>query len=358
MTWASPAGPLLSLPGLSNQILTVLFTALALFALLWGFERYRTTFSRTELGVSVLVAVGLLLVAFAPGLVGAFSDLVNIESRFIFVQIIANAVFLLFILYLIAAVSSSHSTIGELTRGVTAQQAPANTEYVNKKTLYVVIPAYNEENTIGDVLGSLPDTVDGHTVRAVVVSDGSEDRTAQVAREYDAIVVEHPLNQGQGGSLKTGFQIAMRHSADIVVTMDADGQHPADQLPEMVAPITADEADYVLGSRYRGEDQSSNSLARQSGIRVFTWLINRLAKTDITDCTNGYRAVRGTRLPDLTLTEERFSAPELIIESRKNGLRIQEIPVTIREREAGETKKPKLGYAIGLMRTIFITWIR
>ncbi len=358
MTWASPAEPLLSLPGLNNQILTVLFTALALFALFWGFERYRTTFSRTELGVSVLVALGLLLVAFAPGLVGAFSDLVNIESRFIFVQIIANAVFLLFILYLVAAVSSSHSTIGELTRGVTTQQAPPNTEDINKKTLYVVIPAYNEENTIGDVLESLPDTVDDHTVRAVVVSDGSEDRTSQVAREYDAIVVEHPLNQGQGGSLKTGFQIAMRHSADIVVTMDADGQHPADQLPEMVAPITADEADYVLGSRYRGEDQSGNSVTRQSGIRVFTWLINRLAKTDITDCTNGYRAVRGTRLPDLTLTEERFSAPELIIESRKNGLRIREVPVTIREREAGETKKPKFGYAIGLMRTIFITWIR
>ena len=359
MTVASSAGPLLALPGLSNQALTLLFTALALFALLFGFERYRTTFSRTELGVSIAVALGLLLIAFAPGVIGAVGNLLNIESTFLFIQILVNAVFLLLILYLIDAVSTSQATVGELTRGVTAQQAPdPSTVEDDGNTLYAVIPAYNEEDTIGGVLDSLPDTVDGHTVTPVVVSDGSEDRTTQVARQYDAIVVEHPINQGQGGSLKTGFRIAITHGADIVVTMDADGQHPADQLPELVAPITADEADYVLGSRYRGEDQSGNSMTRQSGIWAFTWLINRLAKTDITDCTNGYRAIRGSQLPELTLTEERFSAPELIIESRKNGLRIREVPVTIREREAGETKKPKLGYAIGLMRTIFITWIR
>jgi hypothetical protein len=83
-----------------------------------------------------------------------------------------------------------------------------------------------------------------------------------------------------------------------------------------------------------------------------------MARTDISDCTNGFRAIRGSRLGELTLTEERFSAPELIIESRKNGLRITEVPVTISEREAGETKKPGLGYAVGLTRTILVTWIR
>lgn len=357
MALVSATGLLVSVPGMSNRLLALLFTALAVFVLLWGLERYRTTFSRVELGVSVLVAVGLLVVAFAPGVIRATGELLNIESRFL-VQIGANTVFVVLILYLVSAVSTSRATIGELTCGVTAQQAPDPPDEPGEETLYAVIPAYNEEDSIGDVLSSLPDSVDGHTVSAVVVSDGSADRTAQVARQYDAIVVEHPLNQGQGGSLKTGFQIALRHGADIVVTMDADGQHPADQLPELVAPITADEADYVLGSRYRGEDQSGNSMTRKSGIHVFTWLINRLAKTDISDCTNGYRAIRGSRLHELELIEARFSAPELIIEARKNDLRIKEVPITIREREAGETKKPKLGYAVGLMRTILVTWIR
>ena len=349
---------LVSLPGLSNQNLTLLFTAIALFSLFWGFKRYRTTFSKAELAVSTLVAIGLFVIAFAPGLVETFGDIVNIERRFILIQIGVNTVFVLLILYLVSAVSNSQTTIGDLTRGVTVQQVSRPTEKIDEKTIFVVIPAYNEEGTVGDVLSSLPERVNGHSLTAVVISDGSEDQTANVARECDAIVVEHPINQGQGGSLKTGFEIALQHSADIVVTMDADGQHPADQLPELVAPITADEADYVLGSRYRGEDQSDNSVTRQSGIIVFTWLINRLANTDITDCTNGYRAIRGSMLANLTLSEERFSAPELIIESRKNGLRISEVPVTIREREGGETKKPKLGYAVGLMRTILITWIR
>lgn len=358
MTYGTSFEPLIATIGLDNPILTVLFTGLAVFVSLWGFERYRTTFSRTELGVSALVASGLLLLALAPGLIGTLGELVNIDSRFILVQISVNAIFLLFLLYLVSAISTNQTTIAELTRGVTVQQAADISVGDAEQTIYIVIPAYDEADTISSVLDALPDTVDSHAIRAVVVSDGSEDRTTQIARKHDAIVVEHPLNQGQGGSLKTGFQIAIRHDADIVVTMDADGQHPIDQLPELVDPITADEADYVFGSRYRGEDKSGNSLTRQSGIWVFTWFINRLAKTNITDCTNGYRAICGTKLKQLTLTEERFSAPELIIEARKNGLRIKEIPVTIHEREAGETKKPKLGYAFGLIRTIVITWIR
>lgn len=337
--------------------LTVLLVLLALAVLLWGFERYRTTFSRTELGIAVLIALGLLSVSVLPDVFVVLADLLNVSETFRAVQIAVNAAFVFLLLYVVSSINDNRATVGDLTRKLTVQQASLE-EDAPPESLYVVIPAYNESGTIGGVLASLPETVRGRAVRAVVVSDGSEDRTTRIAREHDAVVVEHPINQGQGGALNTGFEIARRHGAEIVVTMDADGQHPADQLSDLVDPIVTDEADYVLGSRYRGEDASGNSLARQGGIRAFTWLINAMAKTDITDCTNGFRAIRGSRLGDLTLTEERFSAPELIIEARKNGLRIAEVPVTIREREAGETKKPGLGYAVGLARTILVTWIR
>jgi hypothetical protein len=337
--------------------LTVLLVLLAFAVLLWGFERYRTTFSRTELGIAVLIALGLLSVSVLPDVFVVLADLLNVSETFRAVQIAVNAAFVFLLLYVVSSVNDNRATVGDLTRKLTVQQASLE-EDAPPESLYVVIPAYNESGTIGGVLASLPETVRGRAVRAVVVSDGSEDRTTRIAREHDAVVVEHPINQGQGGALNTGFEIARRHGAEIVVTMDADGQHPADQLSDLVDPIVTDEADYVLGSRYRGEDASGNSLARQGGIRAFTWLINAMAKTDITDCTNGFRAIRGSRLGDLTLTEERFSAPELIIEARKNGLRIAEVPVTIREREAGETKKPGLGYAVGLARTILVTWIR
>jgi len=356
VTWLEST-PIGALAGLSNQALALLFFLLGVAALLWGFERYRTTFSRTEFGVALLVGLGLLTVALTPDVFGAIAGLLNLESRFIFIQIFTNVILLTLIFYLISRVNNSRQTINDLTRNLAVQQA-SDAAHLNRQTIFIVIPAYNEADTIGDVLRTLPDRIHDHLVRAIVVSDGSDDATKRVAKQYDAIIVEHPINQGQGGALKTGFDIACQHDADIVVTMDADGQHPADQLPDLVRPIVDGEADYVLGSRYRGRDQSGNSLTRQSGIRVFTWLINRLAKTDITDCTNGFRAIRGPRLEELTLTEDRFSAPELIIESRKKGLRIKEVPVVIHEREAGETKKPKLGYAWGLARTIVMVWIR
>jgi hypothetical protein len=350
--------PLLTNLGIDNQILTFIFFVLAIVIFLWGFERYRTNFSRTELGLSVLLGIGLLFLAFARGFVEIFASIVNIQSRFILVQIGVNITFILIILYLISLITSNQNMINELIRKLTIQKATDAYSEGYKQTIYVIIPAYNEEKTIGSVLDDLPDVISGYRIVPVVVSDGSEDRTTQIASKRDAIVTEHPLNQGQGGSLKTGFQISIRHDADIVVTMDADGQHPVDQLGDLVEPIIADDADYVFGSRYRGRDQSGNSLTRQSGIRVFTYIINLVVKMNITDCTNGYRAIRGSQLKELTLTEERFSAPELIIESRKNGLRIKEVPVTIKERESGESKKPKLRYAFGLMRTIIITWLR
>nr|WP_226377496.1 glycosyltransferase family 2 protein [Haloterrigena turkmenica] len=227
-----------------------------------------------------------------------------------------------------------------------------------ERTIFVVIPAYNEGKTITSVVKSLPDTIRGYTLQPVVVSDGSVDDTAENARYNGTVVVEHLVNQGQGGALKTGFQIALEQEADIVVTMDGDGQHPAEELERLVSPVIDDEADYVMGSRYKGENKTGNGVVRESGIRSFTWLINALTKSEITDCTNGFRAIRASGLEDMKLTEERFSAPELIIEARKNGLRIQEIPITIEERQAGETKKPQLMYAIGLTRAILATWIR
>jgi len=346
-----------ALPGLDNEALTLLFVVLGALALLWGFDRYRTTFSKTEFGLAIALAVGLLTVGLAPGLYGALATAFNLESRFLLIQIFANAAFLFLILYLIGRIGSVRTVVNDLTRELAVEQAPLD-EDPDRRTVYVVIPAYNEADTVGDVLASLPDGVRDHELRAIVVSDGSDDRTRRTAEAHDAIVVEHPLNQGQGGALKTGFEIARKHGADVVVTMDADGQHPVDQLDALVSPVVDGEADYVMGSRYRGRDRSGNSMTRRSGIRAFTWLINRLTKAEITDCTNGYRAIRSSRLGELTLTEERFSAPELIIEARKNGFRIREVPVTIREREAGQTKKPGLGYAVGLARTILVTWIR
>jgi hypothetical protein len=324
--------------------------------LLWGFERYRTQFVKSDLLIAIMFASGLLAVAFAPGLFGKIGAVLDIQRRPLVMSMIANLGLLAFLLYLASVVRSLNADISELTRNLVVDEAPVADG--GQEAIYVVIPAYNEDETIKSVVTSLPDEIRGYHVQPVVVSDGSADNTAEHARYNGTIVVEHPLNQGQGGALKTGFEIAQRDGASIVVTMDGDGQHPVEELERLVSPVVDGEADYVMGSRYIGENYSDNGLVRESGIWAFTRLINLLTKSDITDCTNGFRAIRGSELEHLTLREERFSAPELIIEAQKNGLRVLELPITIEERQAGETKKPQIGYALGLIRTIMATWIR
>lgn len=342
-----------------NIFLKLFLVALALIILTWGFERYRTRFVKADLLIAVGIATGLITFVTIPGVFDRVGALLSIRSRYTTVSLFANLTLLAFVLFLLTKIRETRNDICELTRNLSVDQAPELAQPDGgSDRINVVIPAYNEAATIRPVITSLPEVIRGHPVEPIVVSDASGDNTVREAEINGTVVVEHPLNQGQGGALKTGFEIALQSDAAIVVTMDADGQHPSEELERLVSPIIDDEADYVMGSRYKGANLSRNGFTRKTGIWAFTWLINLLTKADISDCTNGYRAIRGSELKKLRLTEERFSAPELIIEARKHGLRIQEIPITIEERQAGETKKPRLGYALGLTRAIMVTWLR
>lgn len=342
-----------------NIFLIATLLSLALLVFGWNFERYRTRFVKTDLLIGTAFALGLASIAIIPELYDHVGEVFNLDKRYVAVSFIANIALLLAVLYAVSGLHKMRLKLAEMNRSLSIDQAPlADGGPQNKNVIQPVIPAYNEGDTICDVIRSLPDSVADYAVEPIVVSDGSVDDTARKAEINGTTVVEHPVNQGQGGALQTGFEMAHQNEADIVVTMDGDGQHPAEELRNLVKPIIDDEADFVMGSRYMGTDYSGNGLIRRAGIRTFTWVINVLCKAAVTDCTNGFRAIRGSELEDMTLTEEKFSAPELIIEARKHDLRIQEIPITIEERQAGETKKPQLGYALGLTRTILVTWLR
>ena len=222
----------------------------------------------------------------------------------------------------------------------------------------VVMAAYEEGPSVGSVLATLPHTLCGLDVFRIVVDDGSGDDTAAEARDAGAIVGSHVSNLGQGDALRSGFAIATHLGARVVVTMDADGQHDPAELPTLVGPVVAGEADYVQGSRFLGRYDDAGG-ARDLGIRGFTWLIRLLTHAEITDCTNGYRAIDGLALTRLRLVEDRFSAAEILIEAAGRGLRIREVPVHIRSREVGTSKKPRgLGYATGYLGAIVRSWVR
>jgi glycosyltransferase involved in cell wall biosynthesis len=222
----------------------------------------------------------------------------------------------------------------------------------------VVMSALNEGGSVGGVLASLPQALAGLPLQPVVVDDASTDDTAEVAAGAGAIVAVHRQNLGQGDGLRTGFEVAREIGAAVVVTMDADGQHDPAAIGTLVEPVLRDEADYVQGSRFLGVYDDAGGM-RHAGIKGFTTLINTLAGTRITDCTNGYRAIRNSGLARMQLVEDRFSASEIIIEAAASGLRMREVPVHIRSREVGESRKPRgLAYPVGYLAVILRSWGR
>ena len=222
----------------------------------------------------------------------------------------------------------------------------------------VVVPAYNEEDNIGQVLPRIPDSVCGIGTAILVVDDGSRDRTGEIAREYGAAVARHATNLGGGAALRTGYRLMVDSGARIVVTLDADGQHRPEEMERLVGPIADGTVDVAHGSRVLGEAEP-NHVAREMGILVFNRLVSLITRTKVSDCSNGYRAVRATVLPQLVLRQEQFHTSEFMIEAIKRGVPATEVPVTVDRRIHGHSKKPAvLRYGLGFTNAIMRTWLR
>jgi hypothetical protein len=221
----------------------------------------------------------------------------------------------------------------------------------------VVIPALNEESSLPLVLADIPREVEGMDVEVIVVSDGSTDATERVARDHGALVVGRDLRRGQGAAVALGYRVALLRGADIVATLDADGQYDPLELPQLIKPILVGEADVVHGSRVLGQYHAP-VFGRSQGVKVFARLTSLLARSPITDPASGFRAFSADALERLTFRERQFHASEVTVAAAKQGLRVQEVPCTFRERAAGQTKKPPLlRYGLGYARSLVRTWL-
>jgi glycosyltransferase involved in cell wall biosynthesis len=222
-----------------------------------------------------------------------------------------------------------------------------------------VIPAYEEAEALPGLLRRIPDAVwCGIPVAALVVDDGSRDGTAGVARANGARVVSHATNLGGGAALATGFALAVAEGARAVVTMDADGQHLPEEMPALLEPVLDGRAGLAVGSRALGS-ADPNAFARELGIAVFNRLISVLTGSRITDCSNGYRAMRTDVIPQLDLRQRQFHTSEFLIQAIARGIEVVEVPVTVVARTHGATKKPRaLRYGFGFARAIIGTWAR
>ena len=222
----------------------------------------------------------------------------------------------------------------------------------------VVIPAYNEEDNIGQVLPRIPETVCGVATAVLVVDDGSRDDTSEEAAKAGAVVARHVINRGGGAALRTGYRLLAESGALVVVTLDADGQHLPSEMERLVKPVLDDEVDVAHGSRVLGE-ADPNTRSRELGIVFFNRLVSFITRTRVSDCSNGYRAVRTTVLPQLVLRQEQFHTSEFLIEAIKRGIPAKEVPVTVAKRVHGHSKKPAVfRYGLGFANAVVRTWLR
>jgi hypothetical protein len=330
----------------------------------YGLLRYRRGgWSRFGLFLSLLIASGVAVVSVLPQVGEVFTRLFGLQERAF--ALLSFAILLLFglFLYLLNQVQEVSRRSGEIVTGLAVRQyveryISPEEQLSDKREILIIVPAYNEEGGIREVLRKVPKQILGYAVKTVVVDDGSADATEAVALDESFPVVAHIVNRGQGDALRTGFAIAQLERAEIVINLDADGQYKPEEIERLVKPIIEDQADFVLGSRFMGFYEEAGSV-RHVGVVFFSKMISLLTGTRISDCTNGFRAIRVSELHKLDLREDRFNATEIILEALKNKLRFAQVPVTMLSRAAGETKKPpKLAYPLGVFRVIIQTWLR
>jgi glycosyltransferase involved in cell wall biosynthesis len=202
-------------------------------------------------------------------------------------------------------------------------------------TITAVLPAYNEEISIGSVVLRTKQ----HTDRVIVIDDGSTDRTAEVAAMAGAEVIRHPHNMGKGAALKTGFEAAS--GADIIVTLDTDGQHDPDEIPKLIAPILAGEADMVNGSRYLNGSGRNTPAYRRLGQAVLDKATNLNSGLDITDSQSGFRAFAAHAMPAFRFKQTGFGIEsEMLMDAARAGLRIREVEIGVRYDVNCSTENP------------------
>jgi len=226
--------------------------------------------------------------------------------------------------------------------------------------LAIVIPAYNEEPTVAEVIEEIPAEAAGLALEVIVVVDGARDATAAEAARAGALVCDVPVNRGQGAALRLGYWLARARGAQIICTIDADGQYEPSEIGGVVQPIIDGRADFVSGSRRLGSELTTDA-TRHLGVIVFGAIFSILTRHRITDPACGLRAMKAEVTAAVTLEQPQYQASELQISAALHGYRLAEVPTTMRDRESHATRTKKggnFGYGVRFARAAIHTWRR
>jgi hypothetical protein len=322
----------------------------------------RRSLRNVDVLILLAAGVGLALVAgteITDQLLSAFSFEKGNGGRILGLAVFAIFVLFLLILRALSQAARNSRQLSAVLEGLAWEEfRQAGLPKRFEGRVAILIPAYNEAENIGYVLDRMPELVCGVPTTVLVVDDGSRDGTGEIAAEHGAAVARHVINRGGGAALRTGYRLMVDSGAEIVVTLDADGQHLPSEMERLVKPVLDGEVDVAHGSRVLGR-ADRNHFARQLGIVFFNRLVSLITRTHVTDCSNGYRAVRTSVLPQLVLRQEQFHTSEFMIEAIKRGIPAKEVPVTVEQRLHGHSKKPAVvRYGVGFANAIVRTWLR
>jgi glycosyltransferase involved in cell wall biosynthesis len=223
-----------------------------------------------------------------------------------------------------------------------------------------IVPAFNEERNVGRVLDELRELDPG--LEVVVVSDGSTDRTVEVALARGAHVIRLPFNLGIGGAVQTGFRFAWEEGYELAVRLDGDGQHDPAELRGLVAPVVAGEADLAVGSRFVAGGGYRSSAARRVGIRILARVVSAIAHQRLTDTTSGFQACN-RRAITVYAADLPHDYPEVegMVMAIRHRIRLVEVPVRMREREHGRSSIGALAsiyYMVKILLALFVDLFR
>jgi len=232
---------------------------------------------------------------------------------------------------------------------------------IDQLELMIVIAAKNESKTIGNVIDQINSLKLPYSYKILVVNDGSTDDTVLIAKKKGAFVINHFQNLGIGGATKTGYIGSLFFKPEIVITIDADGQHDPKYIPEIISMIKSENIDLVYASRFSTIDYKT-TMIRTVGNKFYTNLVNKLGKISITDVTTGYRGIRFEKIESVFFISETNFAIEFAIRAGRNGLKIGEIAAKTVSRNFGTSQFHKIEkffvYNINAVIQIFNAFFR
>ena len=213
----------------------------------------------------------------------------------------------------------------------------------------LIIPAFNEEKAIGDIIEKSFQYVDD----ILVVDDGSKDNTYDIVKNTDALIIGHETNLGKGVALRDAFNYIKDY--DIVVTIDGDGQHDPSEIPKLIKPIKEVKADLVNGSRYLDGFDDDTPAYRRVGQRVLDIATNVTSGTSVTDSQSGFRAFKGDTIKYYRFRDTGFGIEsEMLADASENNLKIIEVPITVRYDVENSSTKGPVTHGVGVLIKIII----